>query len=212
MGSPTHAHGNDAITTSGGTITANGDTVAGETWASAVNGFTVTCTAATTVTNTTAGVSFTIGSGPAFPVVVDILNMTVTDNAGANRAANLTHTGSRLWMVLLPGTNVITNTGGTSTVAWNDAYLDVEDGLSEETYSRRGALLPKVGVRGDDECWPWLAAVVDNGTALYGIFGIGPGELEATGERTCLRTGGFRRFTVAGLSRMDCMAAIIHLL
>ena len=49
--------------------------------------------------------------------------MTVTDNAGANRAANITHTGSRLWMGLLPGANAITNTGGTSTFRFNRPYL-----------------------------------------------------------------------------------------
>lgn len=112
-----------AVTTSGGTVTNPGDGVAGEGWSSAVSSFTITCTAPTTVTNTTAGVSFTIGSGPAFPVTVDILNMTVTDSGSVNRAANITHIGSRLWMGLLPGTNAITNTGGTSTFSFNPPYL-----------------------------------------------------------------------------------------
>lgn len=112
-----------AITTSGGTVTNPGDGVAGEGWSSAVSSFTVTCTAPTTVTNTTAGVSFTIGSGPAFPVTVDVLNMTVTDSGSVNRAANITHIGSRLWMGLLPGANVITNTGGTSTFSFTPPYL-----------------------------------------------------------------------------------------
>jgi hypothetical protein len=112
-----------AVTTSGGTVTNSGDSVAGEGWSSAVNSFTITCTAATTVTNTTAGVGFTLSSGPSFPVTVDVLNLTVIDSGGANRAANLTHAGSRLWMGLLPGANTITNTGGTSTFRFNPSWL-----------------------------------------------------------------------------------------
>lgn len=111
------------ITTAGGTITNLGEGVAGEGFPSAVHAFTVTCSAATTVTNTTAGVSFTIASGPSFPVTVDVLNYLVTDNAGVNQVAKFSHTGSRLWMCLVNGANVITNTGGTATFAWNPPYV-----------------------------------------------------------------------------------------
>lgn len=111
------------ITTAGGTISSLGEAVAGEGYASAVSTFTVTCTAATTVTNLSAGVSFTLSSGPTFPVTVDVLNGTVVDNLGVNRIANFTHAGGRLWMGLVVGSNVITNTGGTSTFTWTDAYV-----------------------------------------------------------------------------------------
>ena len=109
--------------TASGNVTSLGDTVAGETWPSAVNAFTVKCSAPTTITNVTAGVSFSITSGPSFPVTVDVLNMTVMDNSGVNRQANFTHTGSRLWMVLLPGVNAITSTGGTATFTFCPPFL-----------------------------------------------------------------------------------------
>jgi hypothetical protein len=112
-----------AITTAGGTITNLGEGVAGEGFPSAVHAFTVTCTAPTTVTNTTAGVSFTIASGPSFPVTVDQLNGTVIDNAGVNQISKFSHLGSRLWMCLLSGANVIANTAGTATFAYNPPYV-----------------------------------------------------------------------------------------
>lgn len=112
-----------AVTTSGGTITANGEGVVGEGFPSPVAAFTVALSAAGTVTNTTAGVSFTIASGPSFPVTVDLLNGTVTDNAGVNQAAKLSHSGSRMWMCLLPGANAITVSAGTATFTWMDAYV-----------------------------------------------------------------------------------------
>ena len=111
-----------SIPSTGGTIPL-WEAVAGEGFPSAVSTFTVTCTAATTVTNVTAGVAFTIASGPTFPVTVDVLNGTVVDNLGVNRIANFTHAGGRLWMGLVTGSNVITNTGGTSTFTWTDAYV-----------------------------------------------------------------------------------------
>ena len=45
-------------------------------------------------------------------MTVDVLNGTVTDSASDNVISKFTHTGSRLWMVLLSGANVITNTAG----------------------------------------------------------------------------------------------------
>jgi hypothetical protein len=112
-----------AVTTSGGTITASGEGVVGEGYPSPVAGFTVRLSAAGTVTNTTAGVSFSIASGPTFPVTVDLLNGTVTDNAGVNQVSRLSHSGSRLWMCLLNGANTIAVSAGTATFTWNDAYI-----------------------------------------------------------------------------------------
>jgi hypothetical protein len=106
-----------------GTITAYGEGVAGEGFPSAVNSFTVTCSAPCTVTNVTAGISFTLASGPDFPVTVDVLNYTVTDSASVNQAAALTHSGSRLWTCLLNGNNSITCSSGTALFSWNDAYI-----------------------------------------------------------------------------------------
>jgi hypothetical protein len=114
-----------AVTTSGATISGYGEGVVGEGFHSAVNAFTVSISAATTVTNTTAGVSFThSGAGVAsWPVTVDILRYTAVDNAGNNCVAGITHAGSRMWMCLLSGGNVITNSAGTATFSWNDAYV-----------------------------------------------------------------------------------------
>jgi hypothetical protein len=75
------------------------------------------------VTNTTAGVSFTLASGPTYPVTVDLLNGTVVDNAGVNQISKLTHSGSRLWMCLLSGSNAITVSSGTATFTWNPMYI-----------------------------------------------------------------------------------------
>jgi hypothetical protein len=106
-----------------GSVSALGEGVVGEGFPSAVNAFTVTLSAPATVTNTTAGVAFTVGTGPAFPVVVDCLNYTVTDNAGKNQAFYFSHAGSRMWMTLLNGANTINVSAGTATFAWNDAYV-----------------------------------------------------------------------------------------
>jgi hypothetical protein len=107
----------------GTTLTTLGEGIVGEGFPSAVSAFTVAVSAACTVTNSTAGVSFTVASGPSFPVTVDILNYTVTDHVGVNQVAALTHSGSRSWMVLLPGANIITVSAGTATFTWNDVYL-----------------------------------------------------------------------------------------
>lgn len=112
-----------AVTTSG-TVTGLGEGVVGEGWPSVVSRFTVALTAATTVSNTTAGCAFTLTSGSNFPVTVDIMNQTVTDSLGNNLISNFTHTGSRLWMAVLPGGNAITTTGGaTATFTFTDAYV-----------------------------------------------------------------------------------------
>jgi hypothetical protein len=114
-----------AVTTAGGTITNPAEGVAGEGYASAVNGFTVALTAAATVTNLTAGVAFThSGAGVAsWPVTLDILRYTATDNAGNNVIAGLAHTGGRAWMCLLNGANVITVSAGTATFTYNPPWV-----------------------------------------------------------------------------------------
>lgn len=109
------------ITTSG-TVTNSGEGVAGEGWGSAVNSFTVALSAASTVTNTTAGCSLTVTAGPSFPVTVDVLNQTVTDNGGANAVQYFSHSGSRLWMALLPGANSITSSAGTAMFKFNTPW------------------------------------------------------------------------------------------
>lgn len=112
-----------AVTTAGANLNGKGEATAGLGFPSTVNAFTVTCSAAGTITNTTAGVAFTIASGPSFPVTVDVLNGTVTDSAGVNQIAALSHAGARSWMVLLSGTNAITVSAGTATFRWNDCYV-----------------------------------------------------------------------------------------
>ena len=112
-----------AITTAGGTITSFGEGVAGEGFPSAVSAFTVTCSAPCTVSNVTAGVSFAVTAGPAFPVVVDVLNYTVTDAGGVNQVAHFFHAGSRLWMCLVNGANTITNSAGTATFSFTPPYV-----------------------------------------------------------------------------------------
>lgn len=112
-----------ACTGASTSCTGLGEGVAGLGFPSAVNSFTVTCSAAGTVTNTTAGVSFTLASGPAYPVVVDILNGTVTDNGGNNQVAALTHAGARAWMAVLPSNNTISVSAGTATFRWTDVYI-----------------------------------------------------------------------------------------
>lgn len=110
------------IGTGGGTITTFGEGLVGSGFPSNVNSFTVTCSAPCTVVNTTLGISFTLTAGPAYPVTVDVLKDTVTDNAGVNQIAALSHAGSRFWMALGTGANAITNTAGTATFSWNDCY------------------------------------------------------------------------------------------
>jgi hypothetical protein len=114
-----------AVTTAGASIVANGEGVVGEGFPSAVNAFTISLSAAATVTNTTAGVSFTHnGTGvAAYPVVVDVLRYTAVDNAGNNVVGGITHAGSRMWQCLVSGSNVITVSAGTATWAWHDAYI-----------------------------------------------------------------------------------------
>lgn len=105
-----------------GVITNPGEGVAGEGFASAVNQFTVTITNPCTVTNSTAGVSFTYAGGGSFPITIDVLNDTAIDNAGVNQVGNITHAGARLWMCLLNGDNAIACSAGIATFNWNPPY------------------------------------------------------------------------------------------
>lgn len=112
-----------AVTTSG-TITNLGEGVVGEGFPSPVSSFTVVISAATTVANTTAGVSFTFSGSASFPVTIDVLKDTAVDNAGVNRISQVTHAGSRMWMALLSGANAITTTGGaTATFHFSPPYV-----------------------------------------------------------------------------------------
>jgi hypothetical protein len=111
-----------AVTTSA-TLNPLGEGIVGEGWPSVVSRFTVACTAACTVTNTTAGVSFTLSGVTNSPVTVDVLNQTVTDALGNNVISTLSHAGSRMWMCLLPGSNAITVSAGTATFTWTDVYI-----------------------------------------------------------------------------------------
>lgn len=114
-----------AVTTSGGSIVNLGEGIAGEGYPSTVNSFTMTLTGGpVTVTNVTAGVSVTYGASVTHsPITLDLLNYTATDASGNNVIANITHTGSRMWMCLLPGTNVITVSTGTATFYWSPPYV-----------------------------------------------------------------------------------------
>jgi hypothetical protein len=105
------------------TVTGLGEGVAGLGYPSAVAGFTVTLTAACTVINVTAGVSFTFSGSSGFPVTVDVLAGTVTDSGGGNQIGALAHSGARAWMVVLPGSNAISVSAGTATFRFNDAYI-----------------------------------------------------------------------------------------
>ena len=108
-----------------GTVPNPGEGVAGEGYASAVNSFTVKISAPCTVTNSTAGVSFSHnGAGVvSWPVTVDVLRYLATDNVGNNVVGGLTHVGSRMWMALLNGLNTITVSAGTATFAFNPPYV-----------------------------------------------------------------------------------------
>jgi hypothetical protein len=114
-----------AVTTAGGTIVNHGEGVAGEGFAQPVSSFTVSLTAPATVTNTTAGISFTLsGSGVVtWPVLVDVLRYTAVDAAGNNVVGGITHAGSRMWMCLVSGGNAITVSAGTATFVFNPPYI-----------------------------------------------------------------------------------------
>lgn len=116
---------NVAVTTAGGSLTGLGEGIVGEGYPSAVSSFTIQLTAGpVTVTNATAGVSFTYGAAITnSPVTLDILNNTATDAAGNNVIANVSHSGARMWMCVLTGTNNITVSDGTATFSWADAYI-----------------------------------------------------------------------------------------
>jgi hypothetical protein len=68
-------------------------------------------------------VSFALAGSATFPVTVDVLNYTVTDATGKNVIPMLTHSGGRMWMSLVPGSNAITCSAGTATFNWADAYI-----------------------------------------------------------------------------------------
>lgn len=106
-------------------VNALGEGVVGEGFASAVNAFTVAIPGPCTVTNNTAGVSFThSGAGVAsWPVTVDVLRSTAIDNAGNNVIGGMSHAGSRMWLCFLPGTNVVTVSAGAAVFEWCDAYI-----------------------------------------------------------------------------------------
>lgn len=107
-----------------GSITGLGEGIAGEGYPSAVSSFTVKLTTACTVTNNTAGVSFTFAGGANYPVTVDILNLTAVDSSSVNWVSGITHSGSRMWMCVLPGNNSISvNNGATATFTFNDCYM-----------------------------------------------------------------------------------------
>jgi hypothetical protein len=111
-----------AVTTSG-TITNLGDGVAGEGFPSPISTFSVQCSAPCTVTNSTAGISFILASGPSYPVTVDVLNGLITDNGGASVPAKFSHSGGRLWMGLVSGANSIAVSAGTATFTWTPPYI-----------------------------------------------------------------------------------------
>lgn len=119
------AQRSQVVGTGGGTITALGEGVVGEGFASAVNTFTVTISQASTVTNNTAGVAFShSGAGvQSWPVTVDILRFTALDAAGNNVIGGLGHIGSRMWQCLLPGANSISVSAGTALWQWCDAWI-----------------------------------------------------------------------------------------
>jgi len=118
------AQQSQACTGTGGTTVTNlGEGVAGEGFPSSVATFSVQCSAPCTVTNATAGISFTLASGPSYPVTVDVLNGLITDNAGASAAGKFSHVGSRLWMCLLSGANTIQVSAGTATFTWCPPYV-----------------------------------------------------------------------------------------
>lgn len=116
------AQQNVACTGGGTTVTGKGEAPVGLSYPSAVSTFTVVCSGPCTVSNNTAGVTFTLTSGPSYPVTVDILNGTVTDNSGNNWIGALSHVGARAWMVVLPGNNTIAVNSGTATFHFTDAY------------------------------------------------------------------------------------------
>jgi hypothetical protein len=113
------------VTTAGGVISNLGEGVVGENYPSVVNAFTVTISGPTTVTNTTAAVSFThSGAGvQSWPVTVDVLRYTAVDNVGNNVVGGLTHVGSRMWMCLLSGSNSILVSSGTALFKWCPLYV-----------------------------------------------------------------------------------------
>jgi hypothetical protein len=110
---------------SSGNIFNAGEGVVGESYPSLINAFTIALSGATTVTNSTYGVSFSY-NGPVtnLPITVDVLNMTATDAAGNNVISGISHSGARMWMALVTGANAITtNNAVTATFSWSPPYV-----------------------------------------------------------------------------------------
>jgi hypothetical protein len=114
-----------SIGTAGGSIFSPGEGVAGEGYPSVVSSFTILLTQGpVTVTNETAGVAFTYAGAIANPpVTIDVLNSTATDAAGNNVIAQVSHTGARMWMALVTGSNVISVSNGVATFSWMTPYV-----------------------------------------------------------------------------------------
>lgn len=110
---------------SSGSITNLGEGVVGEGYPSSVNAFTIQITTGPcTVTNQTAGVSVTFNAPVAnSPVTLDVLNQTATDALGNNLIGNVSHSGARMWMCLLPGANTIQVSAGQATFGWSPPYV-----------------------------------------------------------------------------------------
>jgi phage-related protein len=108
------------ITTAGGTVTNPGDVT--------TRRMTLTFTGVSgawtmVLTNTTTGVSVTLTGSGTTPVGVDVEAFTATQG-GANVIGNVAHSGDNYFMVLAPGNNVFTLTGGASVaVAAKAAWL-----------------------------------------------------------------------------------------
>jgi hypothetical protein len=108
-----------------GQIYAPGEGVVGEGYSSPVSMFTIALTTGpVTVTNSTAGVAFTYSGTIANPpLTIDVLNNTATDAQGNVLVSGITHTGARMWMALVEGSNAINVSAGTATFNWADAYI-----------------------------------------------------------------------------------------
>lgn len=108
------------VTTAGGTVTVGGQ--------ARTRRMTLTFTGVSgawtmVLTNTTTGVSVTLTGSGTTPVVVDVEAFTAVQG-GTNVIGNVAHSGDNYFMVLAPGNNVFTLTGGASVaVAAKAAWL-----------------------------------------------------------------------------------------
>lgn len=85
-----------------------------------------------TLTNVTNGVSVTINNSviaSGATLSLDVLNYTAFTGSGSSWLGNVTHYGARPWMLLMPGSNILTmstGNGGDSghcTLNWQPGYL-----------------------------------------------------------------------------------------